>query len=349
VAALALLLLALYLCHIVTIACTLFVLVVLAVALLRTRILDQLRTAAAMVPAALLLGRYLLTFDTRGPGAQPLQLATEVVPLLRELLWGYILYSFTPAQVWIGRGFCALLSAGAVLEGVRRLRRKQARPRAADALLLAAGGLTVIYLVAPGEIGSGGWVSERFEVLIPLLLLPWLALPRAGALRWGWVALAAALALAATVEAARVHRQQAPLLVEYTAGLEAVTPGSAFLPLHLRHNPRAERVTPAFNASSYYALDRDAINWANYETQFDYFPVRFRPDVHLPRHELSWTHALLFRPAGIAFCDPGNRVDHLVVWNREPEVEQAYEPCFQVSFQRGRLTVLDRVESAPDP
>ena len=231
-----------------------------------------------------------------------------------EVLWTFsgrqLFLGSALAAVWLVLGLATLLrenvdwgSPGAGAGG-RRL-----RVRRADAFLLLALLAVVLYAAAPPGLAGGGLVKERLSLVPYLFLVPWFS-PRLG--RWVEpvaVACLAVLAAAVLIAQLRWHARAAGEVRAFLRPLAAVPEQARFVPLNFRHYRPPARVSPLYHAHDYAAIERQLLDWSNYEAASNLFPIRFAPG--LPRPDI-WT--LEANPRGYRVGVHRDHVDAVYTW-----------------------------------
>lgn len=282
VAGLALLLVAVYLCHAVT-----FVMTVLFIALHaawagrdRWRELRLLATAAA--PGAALLVAYAV-------------LRSDVTSAQRRTIARLVsgLITLTPAMAVFGHaeipfGFLVAATIGALtlLAMLRPMPRSIRDPR--QAFLACALGTLVLYFVVPDSAFGGGFLSPRLSLFVFFALLLWVAqfaVPRGVAVAVVVVALVASVGLTAT----RVPKYRAfgRDLSEFLSARAVMRRGATVVPLYYVREDEARGGTaysrytrPLLQATGDLTASARVVDLSLYEAEFHYFPVRFRPAVN---------------------------------------------------------------------
>jgi hypothetical protein len=342
---LALLVLWTYFCHPVTLGVLVGTLLTLAGwrALLRRRLSVLAWTAAACVPAVVLLLSFL-----RSRMAGPVSDMT-LWAKTRQLVSLYSLVSIDSRMLYLSLVLSILLALLTAVTLARRGRRRRLLP--GDGLLVAAVLLVGVYFLAPNEMGQGGFVTHRLNLFPFLVLILWLgtfAFPLAikAALRSAASAislcfLAATLALWTGLNAylgevltAAPHLEPRRTLVTLcfsNAGVDEIGETLSF------------RTWPFVHAGSLLAARRPVVDLSLYEAHEDYFPLTYRPEkdpfTHLAREPLD----LEAEPPRVNLAAlPSDYV--LLVW---PGAVPAENPAAQ-SIRRQLAAGYERIHVSPE-
>jgi len=276
----------------------------------------HLRHLAALAPQALLPLWFVAT-----RGAAPVAGGWS-----GEQLWSYlfrleVLWTFSDRQLLLGSALAAvwlLLGVATLLRenvdwgssGAGRAGRRRFRVRRADAFLLLALLAVALYAAAPPGLAGGGLVQHRLSLVPYLLLVPWFS-PRLG--RWVEplaVASLAVLAAVVLIAQLRWHGRAAGEVRAFLHPLAAVPERAGFIPLVFRRYQPPARVSPLYHAAGYTAIERQLLDWSNYEAASDLFPVRFAPG--LPRPDI-WT--VEANPRAYRVGVHRDRVDAVYTWH----------------------------------
>jgi hypothetical protein len=212
--------------------------------------------------------------------------------LARYLLRLEVLYTFDAAQLRLGTGLAAAFGALALFT----LAREGLGRRAADAFLLLALLATALYFLSPEGLADGSLLKPRLSLYPFLFLVPWFS-PRLGP-RFRALAVAA-LTLVAFWNVAyqlRWHRTLDRETQGFLRGLEGVPPRTTLLPLLFDRSGAAARLPVVNHAADYLALERELVDWGDYEAGTTHFPVRFRPGLLRPAIWSIEARPLDYRP-----------------------------------------------------
>ena len=74
------------------------------------------------------------------------------------------------------------------------------------------------------------------------------------------------------------------------------------------------------------------VNLGNYEVQFDYFPIRFKPDFETPTDEKEWVQTVHWRAEKIDLCDYADNVDFLLLWGttENKKILKELQACYEL-------------------
>jgi len=269
------------------------------------------------------------------------------IPREASVLWRYLLqmgsvFSLHHGTVRIGSLLGAaflillVLSVRGRLAGERRLAWREE-----DAFLVVSILFAGLFFAAPDEGAGGSMLKHRLALVPPLVLLPWLA-PGLGR-RGRAVAVAGLTVLALAHAAFLVHwyRGAGREIRELVAGTAAIAPGARVLPL-LFDRDAAGWPGILGHAFAHAAVEKELMDWDNYEAAAGVFPVRFRPGVGWPD---SWT--IEARPGDF---DPGafrDEIDYIYCWKMRPGsgVERRIERHYALVAERGPARVYARAEA----
>lgn len=238
--------------------------------------------AVAFLPATILLIEYLI----RSTAAVPL--ATAVPPTSHDWIERALrLFSLSSLVSYSWAEFCFTSALVVVFaaSSLVLLRRKWYRGRveSADAFLMMACGFVILYFVAPDELAGGSVLLPRLELYPYLCCILWFAASSLGRPLSQWLIVSAtAISVGLLGGHVRSYTRFAAALDEVRSVAEAVEPHSTLLAVALpgkagyRMAPTLLRVNPLKHASCYVALDSRAVLLANYEAAHAYFPIQFR-------------------------------------------------------------------------
>jgi hypothetical protein len=298
--ALALLLLLLYFCHLVTFLLALGALGLLAAAYglgdLRGTDPGRWTVAGTRVLALTLAALPSLFLALRFLASQRTERSEDGPSFLDR--WGDLwriteLSSHDERELWLSSALGLLLLAVAALLLVLKVRRGDWRP--ADAWLAVVAGFACAYFLAPvtalktpGSTAGGGTTHDRVSLYVYLALLVWVAAQDlAGPARQALVA--ASLVLFAGLVGLRLPRyaEMNDGLAEYRSIAPSLDRHATLLPLSFAHQGRREdgspvswRVSVFLHGGAYLALERALVDFTNYEADLGYFPTLFRHEAN---------------------------------------------------------------------
>ncbi|WP_210514279.1 hypothetical protein [Hymenobacter terricola] len=227
-----------------------------------------------------------------------------------------------------------------------------------------AGLLAVGYLVVPDALAGGSIIRPRLGLLCYLAVLGGLGtVPYGPALRQAL--LVGGVAAAAALLGFRFGRYRAlqANLNEYRSAAAYIRPGSTLAPLQFAHtSPMPGSHEPACyidafgHTAGYLAVERNLIDYENYEAQTGYFPLIWRPGRERlsQRDSLPQRLDLTARPGGPPVPD------YVLVWgeadttarpspNRRralAQIDSFYRPVFRSRTGLARLYVHRRLPVA---
>ena len=297
-AGLALLLLFLYFCHLVTLLLAVGALGLLASWLSLREVARgdgwrgpaarMLALAGAVLPVVLLVLRFLAGQRTERSDEGP-TLGERWADLwrLQELA------SHDPRELWLtgALGVFLLLAALGLL--VKKVRARSWSE--GDGILLVAVATAVVYFLAPvtvlntpGSTPGGGTTHDRVSLYVFFALLLWVAVQDLGAAaRRALVVASAAAAVGLLAVRLPRYAEMNAHLAEYLSPADRLTPHATLLPVSFAHqghrpdgSPVSWRVEAFLHGGAYLAAERGLVDFTNYEADLGYFPTLFRRDAN---------------------------------------------------------------------
>jgi hypothetical protein len=238
-----------------------------------------------------------------------------------------------------------LIALAALLVGVARTNRALLRGRLG--LFMLAGGLMASGLFGPDSLGAnhGNYLAMRLVLLGLIATVP--AWPYA--CRTATVALTVAVALQSAFvwdAAIRSNRAIEPIV----AARSALGPGDRVGTL-LIDSRSPTRSSPLLHADCLLGAETGAIVWANYESAYYYFPVQIRSGIaHPPILEFeeisrmdapseAVDRAKRWRRLLVSHLD---EIDGVMVWATDPELARYGFRSFETTYRNGPVRVLRR-------
>jgi hypothetical protein len=176
--------------------------------------------------------------------------------------------------------------------------------READAFLLLSIVLAAVYFFSPDGMGGGGLLKPRLSLFPFLVLIPWLAPPLSRRVRGLCAAGLALMVLLSLGYVVVVYQVTSRTMESYLAGLAPVRPNTRVLPLLFRHE------SPVIgHASGYAALEKNLVDWSNFEATGAHFPARFRASAPPPPYA-----AFERRPGDLPVEEWKDRADYVYTW-----------------------------------
>ena len=340
---LGLLLVALYFCHLVSLALALFSIAVIAILSLIPRFSkwkQALLSLLCMLPA---IGLTLYYTTTRGTEHSP-------GPWKLGRLWEYFIRNeslayYSESQILIGKFVTGVLVIFFFYTLVRdhfltkewrfglRLHRK-------DFFLLLFVAFFVIYLKAPDVISGGSFIKRRLGFLPFLIIIPWLS--------WDMPKLARGVSAGVLILLATVHLTYASYyhkilsddMKVYTSGYDAVERNKVVLPLAFDRSGKAWRIGMFLHSLGYYGCITGCIELDNYEATTSYFPTFFKPDLHRP--ELTTIEQ---KPGEVDIAKYAGDIDYIITWAlpAKSETETRIMEHYSLIRHNGNLKIFSRM------
>ena len=212
---------------------------------------------------------------------------------IEDYFWGVksIVY-FSDWNIPVNYFLLAILGIAVVISLIYRVNRKQ-WIKHTDAFLLIAFLFTYMFIKAPWGYGPGGWINDRIHIYILLMLAPWLVLDMHRFFRYTIITLLMIFTLTHCAETAYHHGRISSEIAELVSGAKLIKPHSTFThrsagwhksEFLFGHYDNEEKkmerrneindVTPFVHSTAFYGVYADdVVHMANYEANYDYFPV----------------------------------------------------------------------------
>jgi hypothetical protein len=190
-----------------------------------------------------------------------------------------------------------ILGVAIIVSLIYRIQRREWL-RTSDSFLLIAVLFTIMFIKAPWGIepGGGGWINDRIHLYILLMLAPWLAPDMGKILRFSFTGALVAICLLhlgrSTYDQARLNRE----IAELTSGVHLMEPHTAY---SVRGSDwrksealgQIEYVKPFVHAKAFYGLANQDIGYlANYEANYDYFPIDYNNRNVVSDYVVAWAY-----------------------------------------------------------
>lgn len=277
--------------------------------------------------------------------------AKSVGERLLRLVVGEGIISYTRTEAVISALINVLFAVTIIALLVRR-RRTGDGPDRWDGLGVLTVVCLLLYFFVPDEGLGGGYVRPRIYLFLYLAALLWLSSQSFStraklALRIAAVSITALLLVDRWSAYARLSRLQAELV----SAMHHIEPGSTltsviFAPRGCTADGReiAFRIRPFVHATGYIAAQKPIVLLDNYEAGYNYFPIKYRPEVDPNVHigTMSVPSDLL----SYSSRTPG-RIDYVLVWGgRHVRHLQQSDPYIQSIFAQ-LATGYERVYVSP--
>ncbi len=286
-----------------------------------------------LIPASSLMLVYLPSSDLLA-GETPKIGLSRLPDLLTKLLSMEILISWDPSQVIISYlvsgTLIFLLTYTIWTQWNMRSNASSTTGSYRTIFLVICLCLLVLYLILPWSVGPGGWLNDRIAILVCVLSL--ILIKESNRSWWqfgvgGWLIL---ISLFNVIQLSYHCRILDKELRIFNAQVRTIEKNQVLLPLFFDGMGSGHRIGIFVNAGSYYCLDNGGINVANYETNYDYFPVKFKSNFQPPLPEKEWVIVLHWRPEEINLCDYAQHIDYILLWgNPDPVTTKYIEDCYR--------------------
>lgn len=293
------------------------------------------------LPLFLLLGYYLAQAQH---GTLPAPEKLFSLARLGRLLCDFFLFSTVSFSLLQLLPLCLLLGIVLVLAKLRMSRWRSGERLAPPEryLLVLAGAIFFVYLAAPNGFAGGSFFNERLPWVILTLVLPVLAaVPQASSP--GWRRLLIAQACLFFLVNGFVLWSQGQGVQRFVSSLAVSLPQGSCVALYRPARPGQLPVDPLLHALAYPCLNGRYVDIGNYETQLDYFPVRFSRK--LP--SLPGPDAVAYWPRAIPWGDfPA--VGYLYGVNTDGVDRRLLSDHFQIVLERGPYSLWQRIPPAAE-
>jgi hypothetical protein len=178
--------------------------------------------------------------------------------------------------------------------------------------------VVALYFFSPDGMGGGNILKPRLSMFPYLVLIPWLAPPLTPRARRLCVAGLALLAFLNLAYVTTVYQKRTGIMEKYLAGLAPVRPNTRVLPLVFWYD-----ASVLGHAIDYAALEKNLIDWNNFEATGSHFPVVFRASAPPPPYE-----EIERKPGGLSIEEWKDRADYVYTWRlpqRHPLVRRLAE------------------------
>ncbi|MBB14748.1 hypothetical protein CMK22_05715 [Candidatus Poribacteria bacterium] len=322
-----------YFSHLISYGFALISLVLLIILFYYKRILLLFTHLCCLIPASSLVLAYLPSSDLLS-GETPKIGLSRLPVLLSKLLSMEILISWDASQsilAYLVSGTLVFLLAYSVWKKKDMQPDRNAKTFSHRTMFLVIClCLLLLYLVLPWSVGPGGWLNDRIAMLVCVLSL---VLIKENSHRWwrfcvsGWLILISLINVLQLSYHCRILDKE---LRAFNAEIRTIEKNQVLLPLFFDGMGNGHRIGIFVNAGNYYCLDNGGINVANYETNYDYFPVKFKDHFHPPLPKKEWVVVLHWDPEEIDLCGYAQHVDYVLLWGKpDPVTAKHLEGCYR--------------------
>jgi hypothetical protein len=288
----------------------------------------RLATFAALLPAcippAFFTALYKHTWCRRAPWRD----------VLLSLLTGSSFRFYSEKQLYLGLASLGIVAAAVALRVLARRGKREPLLAPRNGLLLLAVGALALYFLAPDAGDKFSILTARLLVIPWPLLLIWAGDDFSRAGRWIMLVATAAFGLAFWGDSLYHYRQFNRELRDFCSGIPYVENGSNIA--YLYYSGWQYRIAVFSGASSYYTLERDVVDFNNYEADLSIFPVNFDYPGFRPHPEDLWPpekyRVWKFAPA----------VDYVITWDLPPDEAACgkLHTFYKCVHAQGRLRVF---------
>jgi len=221
----------------------------------------------------------------------------------------HVLFTFSAFQNWLGIGL-GILFLLLLLFTLWRKSRQRPFFRQEDLFLLLALLAFALYLFSPQGLQGGSLMKPRLSLYPYLLLIPWFSLGLSGTVRKAGTAVLALSALLYLGYLTHWYRVRGEEVAQFLSGLDAIQPHSRVMPLLFKRTGGTDILS---HAIGYKALEKDLIDWDNYEAHYPFFPTRYRSSVVFPNGT-----GMVVAPSTVRLKSNLPYVDAIYTWRMPP-------------------------------
>ncbi|HIE26523.1 TPA: hypothetical protein EYP66_04485 [Candidatus Poribacteria bacterium] len=200
---------------------------------------------------------------------------------IKEYFWGFkSLVYFTDWHIGVMKFLLGFFALAGVLTVAYRIYKRQWLHET-DQFALLAIIFTIMFIKTPWGLGPGGWINDRIHLYIFLLLSPWFVIGFHRYLRYG---IAMCIILLSLVHLGRTGYDFYHIdkeIAELTSGVDKMEAHTTYqirsADWHASESlGTIKYVTPFVHSVAFYGLyKRDIGHLANYEANYNYFPINF--------------------------------------------------------------------------
>lgn len=239
----------------------------------RRTLKKRLAVFAMLLPACVLPVYFVASYPPSAPVHLPWR------DLGRLLITGSSFRFFGAQQLYLGIASLAVV-LGAVLLRAARSTNEPRWPPPRNGILVLAAGTLALYFLAPDATAGYAVISARLLVIPWVVFLVWAGDDFGRTGRWVMLVAATAFGLAFWGDTLCHYRKFNRELRDFCSGAAYVDEGAKLA--YLYFSGWQYRIAVFATAASYYAIERGALNFNNYEGDQPAFPVNFGYDGFRP-------------------------------------------------------------------
>ena len=120
-----------------------------------------------------------------------------------------------------------------------------------------------------------------------------------------------------------------------------IEPDKVLLPIVIGRNGPSLKVGIFEHSDNYYTLDNGGINVMNYETEYDYFPVKFKADFQPPLDTPLWVERIFSHPEQVNLCGYASHIDYLLIWDSKGKFQpDGLDRCYDLMYDKNELRLF---------
>jgi hypothetical protein len=202
----------------------------------------------------------------------------------------------------------------------------------------------LIYFITPFRFGRGDFFNQRFPWVVFIILLPLLQIDKIFFFERFVKASVISVAIIFFVFNAFIFWQQSNKVEKFLSGLNADIPKGAYVMTYKKIDPKAgmPRVDVLMHGASYYGIFKDCVNIGNYETGFDYFPIKFKANTP----SFPSLDQIIYESETIDWPDYSS-IQYLLGWEIDKNDIEKLSKFFHIIWQNELLSIWQRNSTNP--
>lgn len=307
---------------------------------------DQIKLISVISPSLLVLFLYLArSTKSFTPDFSYLFSPSRYIYLRNDLFF-FSTVTFSPWQMLPGFLFAGLFLSFFILSVYLLFKDPDAgwvKVRdfsASDKVLIClACFLLLIYFITPFRFGGGDFFNQRFPWVVFIILLPLLRInEKFFSERFVLVTISSVVIIFFVFNTV-ILWQQSKKVEEFLSGLNTDIPKGAYVMTYKKIDPKAgwPRIDALMHAASYYGIFKGCVDIGNYETDLDYFPIKFKDNI--PSFPSS--DQIAYKAETINWSEYPS-IQYLLGWEVDKNDEEKLSRFFHVIYKEPPFSLWER-------